>query len=644
MAAVLSLVYWPDVFDSSGPAGWAPLLVRRIHSRLTLLGDAPRVVVWTGSGCPRSSDPFESALAAFARAGWQVLPGDPDPDTVSVLSAGATPGDDLVAVMSQERASSLERLCPHRSAFQTWPAGGEGSQSLLASILRIGDVRPVAVFADGAAIRSPDGAPLGRESWRALFAAAEQVGPVVFFRVHEDGQTWEICSDGRRTAAMPSEQAPCTLAPGERLRAEVCELLGRPHRPSHWTLATGASWLPALVEEISVASDHVTLWSNGSCRIPMPLAARIESHLYLPDILHLEIRPAPDPESQRSGEPLAGPRQNRAQWRPVEAPLRCSLDEVTGTAFELMTAGLETRLSQQGEGVVVAIQDALAERGRLHGLIAPDPESAEPVEHIQHDHPACRGALLVSEQVIRVLQEMLARMPWVSYTLLRGVLVRDQRLGGHPFCLAGEEIDAWLNHLIRKGVFRVSRETNPVPPGYPVTALHLNEEHPFTAAVVREMGEASQLLRERVLLTIHLFLQRTSKPWMSMASLYRALDYVSRETLKSVIDDLCREEALLVELHANPRGEHRTTGCRLQMESSLVREVLSARQAFADACSEADPDQWIELARVLRRLDPSVRASGLAWAILLRDCGAIELRPRPLPPDAAPENIYIRGL
>jgi hypothetical protein len=226
---------------------------------------------------------------------------------------------------------------------------------------------------------------------------------------------------------------------------------------------------------------------------------------------------------------------------------------------------------------------------------------------------------------------MLQKIPWVSFKLLRSVLMREQWLGGPPFRLNEAAVDEWLNFLIREGPIRMTKEPNLMNPDYPVTALRLNERHPLSSTVAAEASENTRLAAERAILAVDHFLTRNRKPWMAMSALRRNLDGLGREELQTVLQGLQNLGALLTESYPNPQREHATTGCRLQREAPLVSSVLRTRNAFIRVIQfQQRTRSWADLAELENELDtaegaPATPAQRLAWIQLLRDEGILEL-------------------
>ncbi len=258
---------------------------------------------------------------------------------------------------------------------------------------------------------------------------------------------------------------------------------------------------------------------------------------------------------------------------------------------------------------------------------------------LQPEHTAARAAMEVPDRAIRLLYQMLQKMPWVSFKLLRNVLLREQWLGGPPHRLEEGAIDEWINYLITDGAIAMAKEPNAENPEYPVTALRLNDEHPLTGAVVHQAVVGTRLAAERVILAVDHFLIRNRKPWMAMGALRRALDGIGREELQEVLQGLQNLGALATDSYPNPQKEHFTTGCTLNAEVDVVEDTLRVRNAIIEVVEYLQRHRsWIPLGRVDEELGATIWANAhpnqrIAWFSLLREESILELdQDGPLPP------------
>lgn len=264
------------------------------------------------------------------------------------------------------------------------------------------------------------------------------------------------------------------------------------------------------------------------------------------------------------------------------------------------------------------------------------------------EHPVCRAALEVPDRCLRLLYQMLQKMPWVSFKLLRSVLLRDQWLGGPPHQLDEAAIDEWLNFLIHDGAIDMRKEPNLANPEFPVTALRLSDHHPLARSVAAEAVEGSRLAAERAILAVDHFLTRNRKPWMAMTALRRVLEGMGREELQEVLQGLQKLGALITESYPNPQKEHFTTGCRLGTDQPLVVDALRTRNAIIRAAQHHQRYRsWVPLSRVEEDLATDCwRAAPaghrLAWFLLLRDEGILEVEQDGLLPDGTWKNARCR--
>jgi hypothetical protein len=294
-------------------------------------------------------------------------------------------------------------------------------------------------------------------------------------------------------------------------------------------------------------------------------------------------------------------------------------------------------------------------RAKSEGILLVDqePHRADPSLRVttcrpNPDHPVSRAAVEVPDRCLRLLHQMLQKMPWVSFKLLRSVLRRDQWLGRPPYRLDEASIDEWLNFLIHDGAITMTKEPNLVNPDYPVTALRLNDKHPLSRAVATEAVEGTRLAAERAILAVDHFLTRQRKPWMSMTALRRCLDGMVREELQEVLQALQSLGALVTESYPNPQKEHFTTGCRLKMDEPVVQETLNTRNAIIRVTQYHQRYRsWVPLARLDEELGEHHDAETwtvqrLAWFLLLRDEGILELDHEGPVPDSGWGNIRCR--
>jgi uncharacterized LabA/DUF88 family protein len=262
--------------------------------------------------------------------------------------------------------------------------------------------------------------------------------------------------------------------------------------------------------------------------------------------------------------------------------------------------------------------------------------------------PAVRAALEVPDRAMRLLFQMLQKMPWVSFKLLRSVLAREQWLGGAPFHLDEAAIDEWINFLVQDGAIAMTKEPNAENPDFPVTALRLNPEHPMSREIVRQAVDGNRLAAERAILAVDHFIIRSRKPWMAMSALRRNLESLGKDELQQVLQGLQNLGALITQSYPNPQKEHYTTGCYLNSEDNLVREAINTRNAIIKVTQYMQRYRsWVPLSKLDEELAAELwsdvpQSTRLAWFMLLKDEGILELDHEGPPNPAAWGNIQAR--
>src|SRR5262249_16760865 len=245
--------------------------------------------------------------------------------------------------------------------------------------------------------------------------------------------------------------------------------------------------------------------------------------------------------------------------------------------------------------------------------------------------PAVRAALDVPDKAMRLLFQMLQKMPWVSFKLLRSVLSREQWLGGPPFDLDEASIDEWINFLVQAGAITMAKEPNAENPDFPVTALRLDPEHPMSREIVRQAVDGNRLAAERAILAVDHFLIRSRKPWMAMSALRRNLENLGKDELQQVLQGLQTLGALVTPSYPNPQKEPFTTGCYLNPDDNLVREAINTRNAIIKVTQYMQRYRsWVPLSKLDEELAAELwtdvpQSTRLAWFILLKDEGILEL-------------------
>jgi uncharacterized LabA/DUF88 family protein len=277
-------------------------------------------------------------------------------------------------------------------------------------------------------------------------------------------------------------------------------------------------------------------------------------------------------------------------------------------------------------------------RAKAEGILVTEQEAhrADPTIKVttcrlNRPAPAVRAALDVPDKAMRLLFQMLQKMPWVSFKLLRSVLSREQWLGGPPFDLDEASIDEWINFLVQDGAITMAKEPNAENPDFPVTALRLNPEHPMAREIVRQAVDGNRLAAERAILAVDHFLIRSRKPWMAMSALRRNLESLGKDELQQVLQGLQNLGALVTQSYPNPQKEHFTTGCYLNSEDNLVREAIGTRNAIIRVTQFMQRYRsWVPLSKLDEELAAEMwmdvpQSTRLAWFMLLKDEGILEL-------------------
>jgi hypothetical protein len=483
------------------------------------------------------------------------------------------------------------------------------------------------------------------------------------------------------------------------LRSDLWALLEEPAPPKTWIVVSHAAWLPNLFRRARDRGIRVLLWPGSADQVPSLARAEADGSVPLSWALRSEgwaqesemgsadgSAPAPSgrelsPTSRTSRRPdgqangaADGARDGDRDLPDEESPN----GKTRGTGGRLdpwvrLVYHVEGALRRNAGGRVAfqTLAGALAEledfgptpanalmwldQARAEGLLLAD-EEPHPGGHEARvprcrpnlEHPVARLAVEAPDRCLRLLNQMLQKMPWVSFKLLRSVLLREQWLGGPPLRLDEEGVDEWLNFLIQDEALSMTKEPNLVNPEHPVTALRLNEEHPRVRTVVAEGIKGTRLAVERAILAVDHFLTRNRKPWMSISALRRALEDLPREELQEVLQGLQTLGALVTESYPNPQKEHPTTGCRLKPDDPIVVEALSIRNSIIRTTQHHQRlRNWVPVAGLEEELRArhGTKASPphhLAWFLLLRDEGILELDHDGPVPDGAWEAVRCR--
>jgi len=679
MPDCLLVLYWPDFSGDGrslgdGPAPLsAPLIAHALQRQLSLRFEEYAACVWV-------PDPaFSEAVAAFERWGIRRLEREPDSDEIGALTRRFPDVEHVIMAAHPHRAAGAIP-CLHECGctVEVWAPGGasngilpEGTRAAaLADALGLTTAQPVAVFAEwehveGALKRlhSPGDLVTVRQ---ALLRSAELVGQVVTARVYRAGAAPYLELAG--TTPLHDETEESGAAAGFHdtvLRDELLALTGEVEAPRTWILCTSAPWLGDVVRAAGARGIRTLLWAEDAEEIPPDVRAAASGAESLTTVLSLRDAFRERPRTGRSDRVVFKPLQAsvteavtpRESGSPFDVPLLSAEGQCARLApWVRLVYRIECLLRQHHWSKIAfrKLAASLAEsdefgptpanvlmwlnRAKAEGMLVveQEPHRADPSIRVttcrpNAEHPVSRAAVEVPDRCLRLLHQMLQKMPWVSFKLLRSVLRRDQWLGRPPYRLDEASIDEWLNFLIHDGAITMTKEPNLVNPDYPVTALRLNERHPISRAVAAEAVEGTRLAAERAILAVDHFITRQRKPWMSMTALRRSLDGMVREELQEVLQALQSLGALVTESYPNPQKEHFTTGCRLKLDEPIVLDALNTRNAIIRVAQYHQRFRsWVPLAKVdeeLAERQPSTAWAGqrLAWFLLLRDEGILEL-------------------
>lgn len=657
MGCSVLLVHWPAERSAGTlPDGAAASLAARVALR--------RLAGLDGSGTVLVFAESAADAAAFARWGALLLAAPPAPATLQAHLGRSPECERVLLAVPPERAHALEAAA--RAAGRTvehweFPDATEHCASP--------GVRewPVAVLVDAGALCSAlqrhESEYSPSEALTRILGLAELAGPVVSARVYSGEGCHEVSGSTFSPCHLP---AAASFAPGEdRLRQELHQWL-RAERPVPRTLilVTEDARLagfqgPGGAERFRVVCCLCGAASSGGNG--MRRVAPQATVLSLWDILPTPAAVSTVAAAHTAAPPTALSPAPPAAIRAAEAPVTAgnAVGDFTRVAYHLETLRRASGQEAVAPGELLAhlagrrdggfadadaaalVRDAEAaglllrrpipsvdtEGGR--GEAAPAPEEAMGL-YPNPEHPQAVAAQEVPARCLRLLHQMLKRMPWVSFKLLRTVLAREQWLGGPPLGLPPGQVDEWLNFLIHDGAIRMSKERNLLAPEHPVTALRLNPAHPLAAATARESEWLMQLARHRALLSVAHYQARHHRPWMSMGALRRAMEALGREEIQEILHGLQTAGALLTETYPNPHRAHPTTGCRLAGDHPLVRQTLACRDELLAALTE-EGDAWLPLseaeARAAAVLNDDCGAPPRAWLYLLQVEGLVEVDP-----------------
>lgn len=245
------------------------------------------------------------------------------------------------------------------------------------------------------------------------------------------------------------------------------------------------------------------------------------------------------------------------------------------------------------------------------------------------EHPMTQAALSIATRIVRLLEEMQGRFPFVAFSYFNRSLTGDPTIC--ELALSELECRDWLNHLVRENAIIVSKEDNPVNPQFKVSTLKLNPSHPMARMALQPGSTPTDEMRMHVILTLDHYLTRKGTPWMPMSTLRTKLEHFGRMVMEQALSELQQEGAIITEKYDNPQKEFKTTGCYLRPESPQVATMLQARGELLGTLQDllrrypAVPANVLE-ERVIAL--NSVTASGVEgskWLEALADEGLVKL-------------------
>jgi uncharacterized LabA/DUF88 family protein len=445
-----------------------------------------------------------------------------------------------------------------------------------------------------------------------------------------------------------------------QLARDVEILLNSPSCPDALVIASGDGDFCGTIDGIRRRGKEVYVWSvRAATRAEM--VERATRHEWIEDFLNLdavERLPRSAPSANGTGPVSVGEDAHPDRPKPAIAyPIAGDLGGGSRLCSWVRMGYLLEKVLRENHWSKIAFKRLAAylaafeefgptpansmmwlNRAKAEGLLVTEQEAhrADPTIKVttcrlNRDHPFGRASLEVPDRVMRLLFQMLQKMPWVSFKLLRTVLMREQWLGGPPHQLDETAIDEWINFLVKDSAIQMTKEPNAENPDFPVTALRLNAEHSLAKVIVQEAMDGSRLAAERAMLAVDHFLIRTRKPWMAMSALRRSLDTLGRDELQEVLQGLQNLGALVTESYPNPQKDHSTTGCYLSYEDSLVQETINTRNAIIKAAQYLlRYRSWVPLSKLDEELSSQIwmgmpQSTRLAWFLLLRDEGILEL-------------------
>ncbi len=685
MSPCLVIVSWPDFQgDEAGLARSAPTVAHALWHRYLASDSAPGSVTDRGSKAWVYPGADRSAARAFEQWGFSLLAERPDQPN-ALLSVPLEASRHVVFAMEEQRAHAIQNqleMCDDAGILIPGRVGPRASAEVrsIADALHLDTAQPVGLFVDwdclSRVFRSGHPSISPREVLGRVRQRAELVGSVVQARLYgpwESGPAVDFA--GHQSASIPATLSSPSDESAEAAEDALCEdlrrALGDPLGPRTWVLVSDAPWLESMAAQARAAGIRTVHWQPRQDHHPIDAKSEFDTSQVLEVLLdlsnatpHLPIQAIQTVQTVQP-VPLSIVERPANTLRPYVDQAPHPVPELPGGSIPIgsqLTAWvrlvyrveyhlrgnrwrkipyrkLATLLAEDEEfGPTPAQAQLWLNRAQTEGMLSvtheahrTDPTLRVAMCRLNPSHPVTAAALDVPESGIRLLRQMLQKMPWVSFKLLRGVLLREQWLGGPPFGLDETAVDEWLNYLVRDGVLRMTKERNLENPDYPVTALRLNEEHPLCRTVLTQAAEGRRLAAERAILAIDHFTRRNRKPWMAMSALRRALTGMGRDELQEVLQGLQNLGAVVTESYPNPRKEHFTTGCRLKREDPFVQETLKARNQIVRVTEYHQRYRtWVPiqtLEQELHALGDDRTPSGVhsAWLMLLRDEGLLEV-------------------
>jgi uncharacterized LabA/DUF88 family protein len=530
---------------------------------------------------------------------------------------------------------------------------------------------------------------------RGLGERARAVGQIIDARAYADwDQFLEVREPDGRVVRRGAQRAfreanidTVYVLPGPnssdvQLARDVEILLNSPDCPDQLIIASGDGDFCGTIDGIRRRGKEVTVWSVRTAT-RAELSERANRHEWIEDFLNLNAverpgraapalpismpllpeepmpppfdRPIPRGGAGAYGVSVDTASQSRmCSWVRLGFYLERTLRENhwNKIAFKRLAALLAER---EEFGPTPANAMMWLNRAKAEALLLTEQEAhrADPTIKVttcrlNREHPLGRAAVEVPDRTMRLLFQMLQKMPWVSFKLLRSVLMREQWLGGAPHHLDEQAIDEWINFLVQDGAILMAKEPNAENPDFPVTALRLNADHVLAKFIVQEAMEGTRLAAERAILAVDHFTIRTHKPWMAMSALRRSLDSLGRDELQEVLQGLQNLGALVTASYPNPQKDHSTTGCYLNADDPLVQDAVNTRNAIIRATQYMlRYRSWVPLSKLDEELTAQMwtgtpQSTRLAWFLLLRDEGILELDHDGIAPQNAWGSIQCR--